>query len=280
MVLRLWTTIRDLYNPWICPLSGSDMTEAAVWIQQMAEGQKMLFPWAPGDAKPATVLFSCFVHGVGFLEATVPAPRATLGHVWTYYAANLAHTANKDYVLSVAHSALLQLPWREFTPNAADVEQMVRVIDTFLPLCHGFLGRLFVEVPWLQIVGQAPETSRTVIPAMLRLIVKLAAEPQIRQVYHSPVFRPSAKCIILAGPTPNPGRRCDRQPALVVDRGDPVRDADAVVRHVRRLQGGHRAQGATPAGRRSAKVGRKEGNRVVRNSARLTHTTSGQVTRC
>jgi hypothetical protein len=179
--LRLWSTLRDLYNPWVCPLSGVAMSEAAVWIQQLAEGQKVLHPWGPGDAKSASVMFSCFMQGVGFLEETVPAPRDTLGHVWSYYSTNFAHTANKDYILAAAHTALLQLPWANFAPNQADVEQMVRISDTFLPLCHGFLGRVFVEVSWMEIVG-ADGAAGAIIPSMLRLIVKLAAEPQMRQV--------------------------------------------------------------------------------------------------
>ena len=66
-------------------------------------------------------------------------------------------------------------------PDASDVEQMVRIIDTFLPLCHGFLGKVFVQIPWLDIVAEQRQ-SEILVQAVLRLIVKLAAEPQVRQV--------------------------------------------------------------------------------------------------
>ena len=77
VVLRLWNAIRDLFKPWICPLSGSEMAEAAVWIQQLSEGQKVLQPWAPGsgDTKHAAAVFDRFVLALSFLEETVPAQR-------------------------------------------------------------------------------------------------------------------------------------------------------------------------------------------------------------
>ena len=107
--------------------------------------------------------------------------RDILGHAWSYYAGNFAHTATKDYVLAVSQTALLNLSWRNFVPDASDVDQMVRIIDTFLPLCHGFLGKVFVQIPWLDIV-QEQRPSENLVQAVLRLIVKLAAEPQVRQV--------------------------------------------------------------------------------------------------
>ena len=107
--------------------------------------------------------------------------RDILGHAWSYYAGNFAHTATKDYVLAVSQTSLLNLSWRNFVPDASDVDQMVRIIDTFLPLCHGFLGKVFVQIPWLDIVEEQ-RPSENLVQAVLRLIVKLAAEPQVRQV--------------------------------------------------------------------------------------------------
>ena len=203
--MRLWTAIRDMFNPWICPLSGSEMADCDKWIQQLAEGQKVLQPWAPGsgDAKHAAAVFDRFVIALAFLEETVPAPRFELfprtllnnkftpsiyrtnrdilGHAWSYYAGYFANTATKDYVLAVSQSSLINLRWCNFVPDASDVDQMVRIIDTFLPLCHGFLGKVFVQIPWLDIVEEQRH-SEILVQAILRLIVKLAAEPQVRQV--------------------------------------------------------------------------------------------------
>ena len=181
------------------------MADCDKWIQQLAEGQRVLQPWAPGsgDAIHAAAVFDRLIHALSFLEETIPAPRFDLfdfffkgyflgscinrtyrdilGHTWSYYATNFANTATKDYVLAVSQSSLLNLCWCNFVPDASDVDQMVRIIDTFLPLCHGFLGKVFVQIPWLDIVDEQCH-SEILVQAILRLIVKLAAEPQVRQV--------------------------------------------------------------------------------------------------
>ena len=56
------------------------MADCDKWIQQLAEGQKVLQPWAPGsgDAKHAAAVFDRFVLALSFLEETVPAPRFEL----------------------------------------------------------------------------------------------------------------------------------------------------------------------------------------------------------
>ena len=53
------------------------MADCDKWIQQLAEGQKVLQPWAPGsgDAQHAAAVFDRFVLALSFLEETVPAPR-------------------------------------------------------------------------------------------------------------------------------------------------------------------------------------------------------------
>lgn len=104
-----------------------------------------------------------------------------MSHVWEYYATKFATSSVKDHVLESVQTALLKLPWRNFTPTMPDLEQMVRIMDTFLPICHGFIGRVFAEIAWFKTVAEQPY-GRRMIPGLLRLIVKLAAEPQIRQV--------------------------------------------------------------------------------------------------
>jgi hypothetical protein len=108
-----------------------------------------------------------------------------MGHMWSFYACSFAHPAVKDYILVVVHNALLALPWSEFAPNEAEVEEMVRIIDTFLPLCHVFIGRIFVEIPWCHLMQQRRDTNTGDIKFLsgnLRLVVKLSSEPQLRQV--------------------------------------------------------------------------------------------------
>jgi hypothetical protein len=52
--------------------------------------------------------------------------------------------------------------------------------DKYLPICHGFLGQIFVEMDWAKLLKS--ENCSPFIPLMLKLLVKLAAEPKVRQV--------------------------------------------------------------------------------------------------
>ena len=110
---------------------------------------------------------------------------------------------------------------------------MVRIIDTFLPLCHGFLGKVFVQIPWLDIVEEQ-RPSENLVQAVLRLIVKLAAEPQVRQVSgskHDHLLRKCTKVqekdVLTARSTAWFDHRTKRVDALVADRGQQIRDSDA-----------------------------------------------------
>jgi len=80
------------------------------------------------------------------------------------------------------------LPWSAFRPDYADLELMGRLVDLYLPVCHTFLGRVFLATPWSHVLGNLPETGKECIsyflPIMLKLIVKLSAEPALRQVQY------------------------------------------------------------------------------------------------
>jgi hypothetical protein len=89
----------------------------------------------------------------------------------------------KDYILALVHDTLLTyLPWNSFYPRDEDLRLMVSVIDSFLPLCHEFLGRVFVEIPWSDLFRRNPYAMPRAISPLLHIAVKLAAEPQVRLV--------------------------------------------------------------------------------------------------
>ena len=102
----------------------ADAATNAVWIQQLAGGEKkcssaaVLLPWAPSDAPQAAQMCDVFRRLVGALQASVPAPGSpAVALTWEFYCDKLAKTAVKDYVLSVAHQALVKLPWNDFHPR-------------------------------------------------------------------------------------------------------------------------------------------------------------------
>ena len=59
---------------------------------------------------------------------------------------------------------------------------MINVVDTFIPLCHEFLGKVFVKIPWQVLVRPDDENMVKIISSLLHIATKLSSEPQVRQV--------------------------------------------------------------------------------------------------
>lgn len=67
------------------------------------------------------------------------------------------------------------------------IADLPQVVDQYLPDCHTFLGAVFIEVQWHQWVEHiaanlSPQECAKVHSALLHLLIKLANEPNVRQV--------------------------------------------------------------------------------------------------
>ena len=62
------------------------------------------------------------------------------------------------------------------------LHSMINVVDTFIPLCHEFLGKVFVKIPWQVLVRPDDENMVKIISSLLHIATKLSSEPQVRQV--------------------------------------------------------------------------------------------------
>ncbi|KAG8314461.1 Ectopic P granules protein 5 [Homalodisca vitripennis] len=59
----------------------------------------------------------------------------------------------------------------------------LQVVDQYLPDCHTFLGAVFIEVPWYTWVAHsATQESSRAHASLLHLLIKLANEPNVRQI--------------------------------------------------------------------------------------------------
>jgi hypothetical protein len=70
---------------------------------------------------------------------------------------------------------------------------MIQVVDQYLPDCHVFLGGVFIEVSWHSWVGHVltsypPQVASRTHVCLLHLLVKLANEPNVRQVNMSSLY--------------------------------------------------------------------------------------------
>ena len=175
VVEKIWNCLCWQFEPWICPQS-HDRAGTAAWIKQFAESQNtLLLPWAPGDVSKAKNMCDVFVRCVSFLHYTVPgiylrkfldltkcykmiksndknfklfwllAPKSAIALLWELYVQKFAKTGVKDYVLSVIHERMLapecRLSWVTFYPRKEHLHSMVTLVDTFVPMCHEFLGK-------------------------------------------------------------------------------------------------------------------------------------------
>lgn len=188
IIEQLWPFICDLFSPWLIPYwTKNEKSQAAVWIQELTDDRCVLLPWIINDCIYASFCSNIFVESVRFILDTLPGVNSVLSYVWYFYVVNYAHAHVKDHVLGVIHRSLLSLPWNTFFPNLQDVELMLKVVDQFLPLCHCFLGSVFVEIKWTDLVqfylsSYDVETNTRLHICLINLLVKLPSEPSLKQV--------------------------------------------------------------------------------------------------
>lgn len=181
-VQRIWEDVIPLFEPWIMPLSGEQRNETAAWIQQFADSKTLLLPWAPGDVELANLMISVLTSCIGFLQVTIPASKSALCLLFDAYCKSFAQANVKDYVLIPVQNCLITLPWATYYPQEEDMRLMVNLVDAFLPLCHVFLGKLFVQVPWKEImINNHASPKVNTVSYFLQLVVKLSSEPFVRQ---------------------------------------------------------------------------------------------------
>ena len=179
----MWTSLLALYGPWLFPLSPDQTARsgAGSWVQQLTGADSALLPpWIPGDREAAATILSSLISCLAALQQHASAP-ATLSLVWQLYASQWAQVGVKEHVLGVVHPALLTLDWAQFRPSSRDVELMVRLVGSYLPACHAFLGSLVCSVDWAGLVEGSSAAGPALLPALLCLLVKLGGEPAVRQ---------------------------------------------------------------------------------------------------
>ncbi len=172
--------IMSLYGPWIIPLMEDQRQETAMWIQQFAEAHKVMFPWAPGDVEHAEVMLCLSTACAEALLVPDTKSSRVLSLLLETYCSRFARTAIKDFVLIPVHKRWENLPWEQLYPSTEDLGRLVTALDSFLPLCHEFLGKIFCRFPWKQIAEQPGQLA----PFFIHSVVKLSAEPQVRQNGH------------------------------------------------------------------------------------------------
>ncbi|XP_039300591.1 ectopic P granules protein 5 homolog, partial [Nilaparvata lugens] len=184
---QLWPLLESLFSPWLNPYFTRNLSEpTAAWIQQLTDDRSVLPPWIVTDVAHANKMAAMFTECIRFMLDTLPGCTNILSFVWQFYVIKYAHASVKEHILNLMHSRLLTLPWNRFMPSFQDIDLMLRVVDQFLPDCHTFLGAIFIEVHWYNLVQHitancSPQAASKAHSALLHLLVKLSNEPNIRQ---------------------------------------------------------------------------------------------------
>ena len=66
-------------------------------------------------------------------------------------------------------------------PDFEDLGRIVNVLDTFNPLCHEFIGNIFVKFNWISVFSADISSIMKMSPYFLHCVVKLSVEPEVRK---------------------------------------------------------------------------------------------------
>ncbi|ELT99413.1 hypothetical protein CAPTEDRAFT_219894 [Capitella teleta] len=171
-VQEIWGKILQLYSPWTQPLENKD---------------QILSPCILNDIELAAQMTSAWLDGVNALQTAfenkLPAySRSALSLLWPYYLQTMARRVLPQFILSMYHKCLLQLPWAKFWPDIEAVQLMLKIQgDAYPDCCTEFLGRLVTCLRWPDIVQHSvtydvPDIVQDMHQALFTLLVRLSTQ--------------------------------------------------------------------------------------------------------
>ncbi|XP_076059738.1 ectopic P-granules autophagy protein 5 isoform X2 [Oratosquilla oratoria] len=146
---EMWAAMEGLWAAWVAPLGGKARESCPAWLQQLTHDRKLLLPWVPDDAQLASKMVFMFIHAIQLIHSLLPsANRSVMSYVLEFYGTTFACREVKDYVLNIIHHHFECLPWQHFRPSLQDIEMLNKIVDQYLPECHSFVGKIFVQIQW------------------------------------------------------------------------------------------------------------------------------------
>ncbi|XP_070546998.1 ectopic P granules protein 5 homolog isoform X2 [Ptychodera flava] len=172
---QLWKITHELFTPWIITIETLTTT-----------GSQLVAPWLESDGPIATDMVALFTESlqclqVQFRDILPHYTRDALSLFWPYYVSVLAHKGVVDHVLRVYHARFITLQWSHFYPRLEAVELMLKLHAESSPDCFTFLGCIFPQMKWTDIVdhyarNESPEVASRLHVSLLLLFVMFAKE--------------------------------------------------------------------------------------------------------
>ncbi|XP_063706197.1 ectopic P granules protein 5 homolog [Culicoides brevitarsis] len=180
LINMLWTTLCQLFTPWIIPYYLNDMPNAAAtWIQQLSDNKVML-PWSQKYVEDAKMFLSLYVDVIKFTIESIPQSQIILSHVLHQYEVGFVNAGMQKYIFEPLHVQLLTLPWQLFHPKLHHIDLIHRILQQFLPDCHAFIGGIFIRVDWTSWMRNCSDSDKS-MAAILTIFVKISLEPTLSE---------------------------------------------------------------------------------------------------
>ncbi|XP_013408243.1 ectopic P granules protein 5 homolog isoform X1 [Lingula anatina] len=181
----VWQATVQVFAPWLEPLH--------------RDNGEVLCPWIVGDTNTAFDMVAMFTESVACnfkqLEGFIPPfARNALTLVWEYYVKVLSAKKTPEHILQVFHARLTTLQWGKFLPDLQTLELMVKLQAVGTRESFVFLGLVFTQMPWQDIVNfyltQQPAEGTTGLMAILfQLLIQMSQEKGLMDVQGSDLPR-------------------------------------------------------------------------------------------
>lgn len=156
-------------------------------MQHLADG-KVLLPWSNSYKDEAEKFVDLFVSSVSYALGIFNGTSHLLGYMLNFYDLYFTAATMPKFILEPIHNQMLLLSWSctdWMTPT--HIESFYRLLQQYLPNCHWFVGKIFLQVNWTAWLGKNVDNwdypMRTrIIEEFLWMVFKLSHEPDLRKV--------------------------------------------------------------------------------------------------
>lgn len=176
----IWTTLCQLFTPWIIPYYLNDASNAAAnWIMQLSDNAVML-PWSQKYLEDAKLFLQLYTDVIRYAIETIPHSNVILSLVLHQYEVGFVNSGIPKYILDPFHKTLLTLPWQLFHPKLHHIDLIHRILQQFLPDCHSFIAGIFIRIDWSAWMRNCTESDKS-MAEILTIFVKIAHEPSLHE---------------------------------------------------------------------------------------------------
>lgn len=156
----------------------------------MADSNKIL-PWSQNYKDDAEKFVKLFVDAINYAMGTFNRTQFLLGYILGYYDLFFADAKIPKYILEPVHNQFILFNWS--TTGwliTSHIDSFYRILQLYLPDCHGFIGQIFLQIDWALWLTQNLDawdiaTKARMMQALLYIFLKLGHEPTVREVSYA-----------------------------------------------------------------------------------------------